>query len=81
MDRKSDFMAILLISFRICLEILFIESLTKAFMFFRNDRQHLISCLIKNVEMMPYYLSAADSEANDKAYLETFQSIADSVAK
>ena len=36
---------------------------------------------IKNVEMMPYYLSAADSEANDKAYLETFQSIADSVAK
>lgn len=36
---------------------------------------------IKNVEMMPYYLSAADSEANDKAYLETFQSIADSIAK
>lgn len=36
---------------------------------------------IKNVEMMPYYLSAADSEANDKTYLETFQSIADSVAK
>lgn len=36
---------------------------------------------IKNVEMMPYYLSAADSEANDKAYLETFQSVADSVAK
>ena len=36
---------------------------------------------IKNVEMMPYYLNAADSEANDKAYLETFQSVADSVAK
>ena len=39
------------------------------------------ACLeaIKNVEMMPYYLSAADSEANDKAYKEFFQSIADSV--
>jgi hypothetical protein len=39
------------------------------------------ACLeaIKNVEMMPYYLSAADSEANDKAYKETFQSIADTV--
>ena len=41
------------------------------------------ACLeaIKNVEMMPYYLSAADSEANDKAYLEVFQGIADSLAK
>jgi tripartite-type tricarboxylate transporter receptor subunit TctC len=39
------------------------------------------ACLeaIKNVEMMPYYLSAADSEANDKAYKEFFQNIADSV--
>lgn len=34
---------------------------------------------IRNVEMMPYYLSAADSEANDKAYFEQIQGIADSL--
>ena len=39
------------------------------------------ACLeaIRNVEMMPYYLSAADSEANDAKYKEVFQSIADSI--
>lgn len=34
---------------------------------------------IRKVEMMPYYLSAADSEKNDAAYFEVFKSIADSV--
>jgi len=36
---------------------------------------------IRNVEMMPYYLNAADSEANDRAYKEFFQSVADSLAQ
>ena len=34
---------------------------------------------LKNMQINPYYLSAADSEANDKAYLETFKEIAASV--
>ena len=34
---------------------------------------------IKKVEMMPYYLSAADSEKNDATYFAVFKRIADSV--
>ena len=34
---------------------------------------------IKKVEMMPYYLSAADSEKNDAEYFAVFKRIADSV--
>ena len=34
---------------------------------------------IRNVEMMPYYLSAADSAANDAAYLAVFEEVAASV--
>ena len=39
------------------------------------------ACLeaIAGVEMEPYYLSAADSEANDAAYYEVFKSVADSI--
>ena len=36
---------------------------------------------IKKVEMMPYYLSAADSEKHDAEYFNTFKSIADELAK
>ncbi|MBQ7152026.1 MAG: hypothetical protein IJR94_07225, partial [Synergistaceae bacterium] len=36
---------------------------------------------IKKVEMMPYYLSAADSEKHDAEYFNTFKTIADQLAK
>ena len=36
---------------------------------------------IRKVEMMPYYLSAADSEKHDAEYFNTFKSIADELAK
>lgn len=36
---------------------------------------------IAGVEMMPYYLSAADSEKHDEEYFNTFKSIADELAK
>ena len=36
---------------------------------------------IKKVEMMPYYLSGADSEKHDAEYFNTFKSIADELAK
>ncbi len=36
---------------------------------------------IEDVQMMPYYLNAADSEKNDEAYFNTFKSIADELAK
>ncbi|MPM95650.1 hypothetical protein SDC9_142805 [bioreactor metagenome] len=36
---------------------------------------------IAKVEMMPYYLSAADSEANDAKIYNTIKEIADSLAK
>ena len=35
---------------------------------------------IRKVEMMPYYLSAADSEKHDAEYFNTFKSIADELA-
>ncbi len=35
---------------------------------------------IKKVEMMPYYLSAADSEKHDAEYFNTFKTIADQLA-
>ena len=34
---------------------------------------------IAGVDMQPYYLSAADSAANDGAYMDTFKSIAESI--
>lgn len=36
---------------------------------------------LENMEIKPYYLSAADSEANDKTYLATFEEVAASVEK
>ena len=36
---------------------------------------------LKNMEINPYYLSAADSVENDKNYLATFKEIAESVEK
>ncbi len=36
---------------------------------------------IRKVEMMPYYLSAADSEKHDAEYFNTFKTIADQLAK
>ena len=36
---------------------------------------------IKKVEMMPYYLSGADSEKHDAEYFATFKAIADELAK
>ena len=36
---------------------------------------------IRGVEMMPYYLSAADSAKNDENYYNTIKKIADELAK
>ena len=36
---------------------------------------------LKNMEINPYYLSAADPVENDKNYLATFKEIAESVEK
>lgn len=36
---------------------------------------------IANVQMMPYYLNAADSAANDESYFNVFKSVADELAE
>ena len=36
---------------------------------------------LKNMEINPYYLSAADSVENDKNYLAIFKKVAESVEK
>ena len=48
-----------------------------------QEMQKKPECLedIRKVEMMPYYLSAADSEKHDAEYFNTFKSIADELAK
>ena len=48
-----------------------------------QEMQQDPACLeaIAGVEMMPYYLSAEESAANDAAYFETFQTVAESVAQ
>ena len=48
-----------------------------------QEMQKKPECLedIRKVEMMPYYLSAADSEKHDAEYFNTFKTIADELAK